>query len=254
MIAKTEAIALALRPFSRTSRMVVWLSRDYGRIVTPVKGACRPKSFYLGQIDVGYRSELLFYERDSGGVHNIRETTPLDCRVGLRANWRAAVAADYVCALTSQSVETLLDSSALFDDLDATLAGLCAGTDPLDALVAYEFALLSRLGLRPNFDFCPECPFGSAERRECRFVISAGRMSCFERVDFERGEDTVALSPELLQALRDTLAGRPLSAQPPPLALGVRRFLGMFLSHHLDLAPYSRRAALAWLDYGIQRA
>ena len=111
MIVKTEAIVLSSRPFSRTSRMVAWLSRDYGRIVTPVKGACRPKSLFLGQIDIGYRSELLFYERESGGVHNIRETSPVDFRSGLRGNWRASVAAGYICSLTAQSVARLLTSS-----------------------------------------------------------------------------------------------------------------------------------------------
>ena len=247
MILKTEAIVLASRPFSRTSRMVTWLSREYGRIVTPVKGACRPKSLFLGQIDIGYRSELLFYERDAGGVHNIRETTPLDYRRGLHENWRAAVAADYICALTAQTVETLLDAAGLYDDLDAALSNLAAGGNPLDLVAAYEFSLIDRLGLKPNFNACGECPFGGAAKK-CRFVISAGRLGCFEQTSFDYGKDTVALPPELLQVLRQVSGGMPLSRFSPAIALGVRRFLGMFMSHHLDVSLHSRRAAFAWLD------
>lgn len=246
MIEKTEAIVLALRPFSRTSLMVTWLTRGFGRIVTPVKGANRPKSLFLGRIDIAYRSELLFYAHGVNGVHNIRETTPLDYREGLRGNWRASVAASYICSLTSQSVETLLDAQGLFDDLDAALSALAGGAEPSDAILRYEFDLVARLGIRPDFSPCRECPFGRPG--DCRFVIPDGHLSCVAQPDFSPSRDTVALTPELLGALRKVQDGAPASAFGPELALGVRRFMGMFLPHHLDLPLDTRRAAFAWLD------
>lgn len=246
MIEKTEAIVLALRPFSRTSLMVTWLTRDFGRVVTPVKGANRPKSLFLGQIDIGYRSELLFYTHDNQGVHNIRETTPVNFRPGLRGNWRASVAAGYICSLTAQSVETLLDSAGLFDDLDGALSALSSGADPVDTIVRYEFDLLARLGLRPNLDYCGDCP--SAGARNCRFAIPDGRLSCPLRRDWNPSRETVALPHDLLQALRKAADGVPASSQGQRNALGIRRFLGVFVCHHLDIAPYCRRAAFAWLE------
>ncbi len=246
MIEKTEAIVLAVRPFSRTSLMVTWLTRDFGRIVTPVRGANRPKSHFLGQIDIGYRSELLFYIRNSNGVHNIRETTPLDYRDGLRGNWRNAVAADYICSLTAQSVETLLDAQGLYGDLDSALSTLAAGADAVDAVIRYEFALAGRLGISPDFSHCRECP--SRTRDRCRFAIPDGHLTCPLRDGFSYSSDTVALEPGLLEALRQVKGGAPVSAVGGECALGVRRFMGMFLSHHLDLPLQSRRAAFAWLS------
>ena len=73
MIIQTQAIVLSIHPWSRTSHMVTWLTRDYGRIVTSVKGACRPKSAYLGQYDLFYTCLLDFYRKDRYGVHAIRE-------------------------------------------------------------------------------------------------------------------------------------------------------------------------------------
>lgn len=246
MIEKTEAIVLALRPFSRTSLMVTWLTRDFGRIVTPVKGANRPKSLFLGQIDIGYRSELLFYSHGNNGVHNIRETAPLDYREGLRGNWRASVAAGYVCSLTAQSVETLLDSPGLFDDLEEALSTLASGANPLDAIVKYEFALANRLGIRPDFSHCADCP--CPDRRDCRFAIPDGHLDCPARKGGIVRQNTVALPHEVLAALRKTQDGAAASASGGRAALAVRRFLGIFLSHHLDLPLHSRRAAFAWLD------
>lgn len=251
MILKTEAIVLAARPFSKTSRMVTWLSRDAGRITTPVKGACRSKSQFLGQIDIGYRSELLYYEHDSNGVHNIRETTPLDWREGLHSNWKASVAAGYICSLTSQTVETLIDSAQLFDDLDSALDKLSHGANPLDVVIAYEFALLNNLGLRPSFEACSKCPFGGLSDHQCRFIIPSGTLGCFEQSEFKQNVDTVALTKELLLALKRVMNGTPLSNFSTSISLGVRRFLGIFMTHHLDMSLYSRRAAFAWLDYRV---
>ena len=70
---KSFAICLNVRPFSKTSQMVTWLTLDHGRVTTPVKGAQRPKSAFIGRYDVGYTCELVFYARERNGVHHIRE-------------------------------------------------------------------------------------------------------------------------------------------------------------------------------------
>jgi len=63
MILKSPAIVLRFNPFANTSRVVVWLTRDHGKLATLVKGAQRPKSPFLGQFDLFYTCELLFYAR-----------------------------------------------------------------------------------------------------------------------------------------------------------------------------------------------
>lgn len=237
-----------MRPFSRTSKMVTWLTRDYGLITTPVKGALRPKSNFLGQIDVGYLSELLFYEFDHDGVHNIRETTPIDFRRGLRDNWRAAIGASYICMLTSQSVTGAMDAQALFDDLDDSLTKLAQGAVVEDVIVGYEIILLTRLGLCPNFEPCRECVREGNDSHNCRFMISSGHLGCFDHPAFILDKDSVALSGGLLKGLRSVFGGEKISSLPKDMAYGVRRFLGMFISHHIDISLYSRRTTFAWLD------
>ena len=77
MIAKTEAIVLRIFLFSRTSHIVAWLAEDGTRLTTSIKGAVRPKSAFLGQYDLFYTCELLYYEREHAGVHVARECSPL---------------------------------------------------------------------------------------------------------------------------------------------------------------------------------
>ena len=91
---KCEAICLDVRPWSRTSHVVSWLT-PHGRIVTLVKGAVRPKSAFLGQYDLNYTCEIVWYRRAKGDLHALRECSPLVLRENLRGDWRALLAAEH---------------------------------------------------------------------------------------------------------------------------------------------------------------
>ena len=271
MIEKTEGIVLRSRPFSRTSRMITWLTPDFGRVTTVIKGACRPKSFFLGQTDLGYRCELLFYRREHAGAHIAREVFPLDCREALRGNWRASVAASYVCWLLSQVTEPMLASAELYRLLDRvlnTISGAPRGASLETILVDFEFLLLDLLGVSPNFSYCQDCTFGPDKRKSCRFLLSDGRLGCIHALSIHHeSSDSVALTTSLVDALRAAQAAARLgsfneapdavgeaagpAAQPPNprLAIGIRRFLGLFICHHLDVPMHPRATVYAWLDW-----
>lgn len=258
MIIKTEGIVLRSRPFSKTSRVLTWLTPDYGRVTTVIKGACRPKSFFLGQTDLGYRCELLFYRKEHNGVHIAREVYPLDFREGLRGNWRASVAADYVCWFAAQVTEPMLTATDIYSLLDSTLAllsNLTAFNDLEQAVARFEFRMLDLLGVAPNFDFCRDCTFTPDKRKSCRFMLPAGHLGCIHALSIHReSESSVALTPSLVEALAaaQTAARQgnaPFLADNPRLSIGIRRFLGLFICHHLDIPMLQRSTAYAWLDW-----
>ena len=91
---KTEAVCLDIRPWSRTSHIVRWMTPD-GPVTTVVKGAIRPKSAFLGQYDLNYTCEIVYYSRAKGELHALRECSPLSTRDSLRSNYRALVLAEY---------------------------------------------------------------------------------------------------------------------------------------------------------------
>ena len=76
---KSEAICLSVRPWSQTSHVVAWLT-PCGKVGTVVKGAVRPKSFFLGQYDLNYTCEILYYGRARGDLHALRDCVPLSRR------------------------------------------------------------------------------------------------------------------------------------------------------------------------------
>lgn len=259
VLVKDEAICLCVRPFSKTSQMVTWFAREYGLITTPVKGAQRPKSGFVGRYDVGYTCEIVFYAHSrSGGTHHIRECSPLALREALRTHWRSATAAAYGCDLTLRATRPGLPNPTLFQTLEDFLDVLptaAAREVPL-LLLWMESNLLLHLGVAPDFTPCPRC----APSPNATFSVEEGHFCCDHRPSRLPKPLTLSLHreiPELfVQFTRESIAqtlerarasqrtdffGRP---EPFPGVFGLRRFLGIFLNLHLDLLPGPRRTAL----------
>ena len=172
-VVRTEAVVLRVHPFSRTSHLVVWLTREGLRLATSVKGAARPDSPFLGQYDLYYACDLLYYARARDGVHVARECEPLRRRDALRTNWRAEHCASWFAALANLVSDAGAPFPGLYRLLDETLDVLAALPGaPSPALFArYEAKLLAEAGLRPNFDLPP----GARPGASLRFHLADGR-------------------------------------------------------------------------------
>jgi len=72
-IEKQTAVVLKISPFSETSRVVSWMTASAGKISTIIKGSQRSKSAFLGQYDLFYACEILFYRSPRGTLHILKE-------------------------------------------------------------------------------------------------------------------------------------------------------------------------------------
>lgn len=247
-IEKTEAITLRVSDFSNTSRIVTWLTPEGSRLVTAAKGALRPRSPFLGQFDLCYTCEILYYAHGgAGGVHVLHECTPLDTRAALRSRWRAALGASYVVDLIARVADSAPATSALHALLRATLDHLARQGESAAALLAFETRLLSVLGQRPDLEGCPHC-LDTVLARGARFSVAEGRVVCpVCAPDFDRAE--IVLPHRLLGPLRlafeaDVYVPGAFARLDPAETALLRRFLGIFLHYHLDARLDGR--AIAW--------
>ena len=263
MIIQTKAIVLQIRPWSQTSHMVTWLTPDHGKIVTSVKGACRPKSAFLGQYDLFYTCDLLFYRREHEGIHAIRECTPVALREPLRRCWRHAAVAAYLADLTARVSVGQQESLAFFSLLTQTLDRLASPqtSDLCLLLLWYETHLLRLLGLMPDLTTCPHCH--TPDRFWLRFSLPSGRFLCPHLAQSQPGESSLALhrhvrdlfldlnnqavSAPLPEQVQDPFASKK-KAVSANLLLGLSRFLGMFITFHLDVPSAVRRVTWEMLD------
>lgn len=258
-ILETEATVLRIHPFSHTSHMVVWLTEDGRRLVTSIKGAMRPKSAFLGQYDLFYACDLLYYAKQHDGVHIARECEALRRRDHLRDNWRAEHCASWFAALADLAADSGMATPTLYRLFDETLDVLdeCDGAPPPAVFARFEAQLLVSAGLRPNFSPCPLCG-AEDDGRTLRFNLADGNVHCPVHALPTPG----MRSPPIVRITRETIDLFNLLADSPsigPESTLVRttparthsllRFLGLFLQYHLPDAPLDGRAiAIRVLD------
>lgn len=149
-IARDLAIVLRWYPVTDSSRVVVWFTRHHGRVSTLIKGSQRPKSWVLGQYDLFYTCELLFYRHAREDLHNFKECAPLQRRAGLRSNWRGCAAASHVADFLFRATPPLAICETLFDLTTQMLDELAAGASAPALLFWFELQALKDMGFAPD--------------------------------------------------------------------------------------------------------
>ena len=217
---RADAICLAVRPWSRTSHVVSWLTGE-GRVSTLVKGAVRPKSAFLGQYDVNYTCEILFYARAHGELHALRECSATNRRDRLRDDYRALALADYFRKTAGELAPAGPEAAEWRLALGDALDSLCerreaTAVDSLGRLLAFEMRVLGLSGLSPDLS------------------ESAGN-GAFQL----RGERSMPVSEETIVCLKNPLAVKNLK-----ILVDAARVIGVFYAFHLDCASDVRRIVL----------
>lgn len=246
-IEKTDAITLRIYPFSRTSHIVSWLTRNGSQLVTSVKGATRNKSAFLGQYDYFYTCELLYYTRNHAGVHIAKECTPLELRPGLRTNWRAAQCASWFAALACHASGSLAPNPELYKLLTETLDYIAASDHAPPAIIfaRFEAHLLELAGIRPNFTPCKRC---TEPAESFRFNLTSGNCYCPKHSHRNPSDPIITVSNTTAKHYAHILSEKSLGLQSPIATLktsatnALLRFIGLFLRCHFDTVPINGRA------------
>lgn len=228
--------------------MVTWLTPDRGRLNTLMKGALRPKSPFLGHVDLFYTCELLYYSKATEGLPITRECTALNTRPRLREDWRACAVASYLCSLLSRAIPEKASRESIFRWLEAALDELSLHGGSVPALCWQELRLLSLLGLSPRFGHCRQCG-AEAGGADVPFSIADGGWRCVRCRNHEALRHVVWVpGPILTQLAAWQAAPDPAQARSARFSFSQRsaleRLPGLFISHHLDVAPDPRSAAL----------
>jgi len=144
---KTEAILIGRTRWSETSLIVQWCGPETGLFRTVAKGALRPKSPFIGLLDLFVSVELRYARAKSGDLHTLAEARWTNPRLGLRTSYGRVLAATYLVKLITLVVEPHSPIPAIHSVLAKALDYL-ADHDPSPALLErFELRLAEDLGL-----------------------------------------------------------------------------------------------------------
>jgi DNA repair protein RecO (recombination protein O) len=212
MTVSSRGIILRTRPLTETSLIVHWLTPDWGRVATVAKGARRPKSPFLGKLDLFYLAEFSFSRSRRGDLHVLREVGLRETRSALRDDILKLRQAAYSTALVEQTTETETPLPGVFELMNGFLGCLCREKPTPQLVFAFELKLLREIGLAPDWNKT-ELAVGT---KKTAMVLAENDWPALSRL-------------------------KPSRAQNEDL----RRFLHGFLIYHLERLPKGRSAALA---------
>ena len=147
-----RAIGLIIRtrPLTESSLIIHWLSAEQGRVATVAKGARRPRSPFLGRLDLFYQADFSFARSRRGDLHTLREVSVREFNAPLRSEMSSLQQACYFAGL----VEGLTETETPLDGLLVLMLGALAEVQrtPGRSLIvfAFETKLLDLLGLTPK--------------------------------------------------------------------------------------------------------
>ena len=234
---KTEAICLDIRPWSRTSHVVSWLT-PMGKVSTVVKGAVRAKSQFLGQYDLNYTCDIVYYARAKGELHALREAVPVEMREGLRGDYRKLALAGYMRRLVAELAPMGSDCEAWCKTLISALGRLIGwsadrmNNEPLVGLfLEFELDVLRLSGLAPDFSkYDRNAEWTAFSLETGTFGLSEGRC--------------IRVSREVAEYL----ANGAENAKNSQVPLDAARVIGVFYQFHLDCASDVRRTVLGMIS------
>jgi DNA repair protein RecO (recombination protein O) len=152
MIESATGLILRTQPLTETSLIVHWLTPDFGRIATVAKGAHRPKSPFLGKLDLFYLADFSFSRSRRSDLHTLREVSLRETHSALRRDVLLLHQAAYATAFIEQATETETPLPAVYDLTLGFFRHLCEQPAKSQTVFTFELKLLHELGLKPNLE------------------------------------------------------------------------------------------------------
>ncbi len=215
MIQSATGLILRTRPLTETSLIIHWLTPDFGRIATVARGARRPKSPFLGQLDLFYVADFSFSRSRRSDLHTLREVGLRELHAALRQNLACLRLATYATMFVEQATETETPLPTVYDLVLGFLDFLCQQPAKPQTVFAFELKLLQELGLKPDWEKAGLSPGAT---KICRVLTQDG---------WPAGTRLKLSHVQIIE---------------------LREFLRDFLIFHLGRLPKGRAAALASQD------
>jgi DNA repair protein RecO (recombination protein O) len=166
--------------FSDTSLIITWFTDARGKIKTIAKGALRPKSPFVGRLDLFFNCDLLLSLARKSEIHTLREVSVLQPFDGIRRNYVNTAVASYFVELIEEVTELDHPVTEIYNLLLRAFGYLDASAPNAKTITFFESELCKCMGLQGNGSRVP-----AAER-----IVEA-----FGRLPRSRGEVMGMLQP-----------------------------------------------------------
>jgi DNA repair protein RecO (recombination protein O) len=174
---EAEAIVLRQYALSDSDRIIVFITKEFGKIRAVGKGVKKPKSRFAGSLEPLSHIRLEFYGREGQDLSQIRHAELIHSYLGINPSLEQIYAYSYFAEIVNEIVQDNQPNYPLFRLILGVMeSGAKNGITP--ALVRYfEIWCLKLSGLFPNYAYCSNC--GKCVKDDGFFAwIEVGQARC----------------------------------------------------------------------------
>jgi DNA repair protein RecO (recombination protein O) len=174
---EAEAIVLRQYSLSDADRIIVFITREFGKVRGVAQGVKKTRSRLAGTLEPLNHLHMEFFSKEGRDLHQIRQAELIHPYLGKNPALAQVYAFSYFAELANEIVQDNQANPPLFRLL---LASLEAGHRnlPNEALVRYfEIWSLKLSGFLPNYAYCSNC--GKCVKDDGFFAwIESGQVRC----------------------------------------------------------------------------
>lgn len=177
-IHRTHGIVLRTRKLRESSKIIVFFTRDYGKISAVAKGSRKPKSKFGSSLEIFTRSAIIFYKKENRDLHTLSHSEILSPYKGLKQD---VVKVAYA-SVAGEMVERLVPGEEANKHLYMLLSTALKQIDLAERaqleviLASYELKMLHAVGYGPELTRCVRC--SKAVKGDAWFGLVSGGLLC----------------------------------------------------------------------------
>jgi len=153
----TDAIVLRKRDVRETSLLVVFYTRDFGKIKGLIKGVRGPRGPLGSQVQIFTLNRIVFYDTRRSGLHTVSQCDLMDFFEAVRGDILKTGYACYFVELVDALTSDNDRGEEIYDLLLNSLELLKTKASPKRISRILEIKLLKLSGLMPRLDRCVLC-------------------------------------------------------------------------------------------------
>jgi DNA repair protein RecO (recombination protein O) len=154
---ESDSIILKTYPLAEADRIVVFFSRDYGKLRGVANGVRRMKSRFGASLEPMAHSRVTFFQKETQELVRIRSTELIDSPMKLVEDYDRAMLASHIADLVDRFLPDHDTQDAVFRLFCLTRQSLIQGVG-LDLVRCYfEVWMLRLAGVLPDMFVCSGC-------------------------------------------------------------------------------------------------
>ncbi len=181
---KASAIVLSSLDYGESDRIITFYTNDFGKLTGIAKGARRSRKRFPNALELFSCSDILFSERNSGGLRLIESCHVTNHYSGIRSDLEKTLVASYFIDLTAQFTSESEKNQRLFQLLQDFLEIIDTRNYSEVITRLFELHLLKLKGFEPVLDRCTACktPINEIESEyragSLLFSLNRGGIKC----------------------------------------------------------------------------